>query len=240
MVQIKTEQFEGPLALLLQLIEEQQLDVSTVALAKVTEQFLNYVKNLQEKNPINLADFLVIAAKLLVIKSKTLLPNLDLGEEEEEAAFDLTTQLLLYKKYKEAARHLKRLDLKRQQLWTRDVDFYERVTFLPDPDVSIEILTNSLRNVAAELKNIIRLPQQVMKEVVSISEKIIHIQALIAGKLETSLSSLLKDTKSKTEVIVTFLALLELTKQRLVSLEQSAHFQDIIIKRTETNGISQT
>ena len=239
-MQIKTEQFEGPLALLLQLIEEQQLDVSTVSLAKVTEQFLIYVKNLQEKNPINLADFLVIAAKLLVIKSKTLLPNLELGEEEEEAAFDLTTQLLLYKKYKEAARYLKKLDLKRHQSWTRDVDFYERITFLPDPDVSIESLTNSLRNLASELKDIVRLPQQVMQEVVSISEKIVHIQSLIADKLETSLSSLLKETKSKTEVIVTFLALLELTKQRIVSLEQNAHFQDIIIKHTGSNGPSQT
>ena len=71
-----------------------------------------------------------------------------------------------------------------------------------------------------------------MREVVSISDKIAHIQKLISDKLETSLSSLLKEAKSKTEVIVTFLALLELTKQRIVSLEQSAHFEDILIKKT--------
>ena len=70
-----------------------------------------------------------------------------------------------------------------------------------------------------------------MKEVVSISEKINHIQNLISEKLETSLASLIKDAKSKTEVIVTFLALLELTKQRIVSLEQSEHFADIVIKK---------
>src|SRR3989344_813986 len=107
-MQIKTEQFEGPLDLLLQLIEDQQLDISTLALARVTEQFLQHIKDLQVKIPVNLADFLVIAAKLLVIKSKSLLPNLELGIEEEEAAFDLTAQLLLYKKYKEAAKYLKR------------------------------------------------------------------------------------------------------------------------------------
>ena len=230
-MQIKVDQFEGPLALLLELIEQQQLDVSTMALAKVTEQFLSYVKNLQEKNPINLADFLVIAAKLLVIKSKSLLSNLDLGSEEEEAAFDLTQQLLQYKKYKEAARYLRKLDLRRHQSWTRDVELSDRVTFLPDPDITVDNLAGSLRNLAQELKEIIRLPQQVLKEVVSISEKITHIQTLIADKLETSLSSLLKEAKSKTEVIVTFLALLELTKQRIVSLEQSAHFADIIIKK---------
>ncbi len=235
MVQIKTAQFEGPLDLLLQLIEEQQLDISTVALANVTEQFLAFVKNIQNKNPLNLADFLVIAAKLLVIKSKALLPNLELGVEEEEAAFDLTQQLLTYKKYKEAAKFLKKLDARRQQSWSREADFSDLVTFLPDPNVTVDTLAQSLRSVAVELREIVRLPEQVMQEVVSISEKIAHIQKLIAFSVETSLSSLIKEAKSKTEVIVTFLALLELTKQRVVTLEQSELFEDIMIKKT--NGI---
>ncbi|MEJ0020951.1 MAG: segregation/condensation protein A [Candidatus Doudnabacteria bacterium] len=235
-MQVKVEQFEGPLDLLLQLIEQQQLDISTLALAKVTEQFLLYIKNLEEKNPINLADFLVIAAKLLVIKSKSLLPDLDLGIEEEEAAFDLTAQLLLYKKYKEIARYLRGLDLVRKQSWTREGEFSDRVTFLPDQQMDVNSLALSLRNLAAELKDIIRLPQHIMKEVVSISEKIAHIQNLISNKLETSLSSLLADAKSKTEVIVTFLAILELTKQRIVIVEQSDMFAEIIIKKTLQHG----
>lgn len=230
-MQIKTEQFEGPLDLLLQLIEEQQLDISTLALAKVTEQFLLYIKNLPEKNPVNLAGFLVIAAKLLVIKSKSLLPNLELGIEDEEAAFDLTQQLLLYKKYKEAAKYLKQLDARRKQSWTRDVDFSDRVTYLPDPEINVNVLAGALRHLATELKDIIRLPAQIMKEVVSISDKIAQIQKLISEKLETSLSSLISNAKSRTEVIVTFLALLELTKQRIVSLEQTEHFADIMIRK---------
>jgi segregation and condensation protein A len=224
-MQIKTEQFEGPLDLLLQLTEEQQLDVSTLSLAKVTEQFLAYVKNLQEKNPINLADFLVIAAKLLVIKSKSLLPNLDLGTEEEEAAFDLTEQLLLYKKFKEVSRFLKKLDLKRHQSWARDVDFSDRVTFVPDPDTDLPKLAEGLRKLASELKDIIKLPKEVMKEVVSISEKITHIQQLISDKVQTSLSSLIKDAKTKTEVIVTFI------KQKVLTVEQDQMFEDITIKK---------
>jgi segregation and condensation protein A len=234
-MQIKVDQFEGPLDLLLQLIEEQRLDVSTLALASVTEQFLLYVKNLEEKNPINLVEFLIIASKLLVIKSKSLLPNLDLGIEEEEAAFDLTAQLLRYKKYKEAAKYLKRLDLRRMQSWTGEVDFLDRVTFLPDPEINANILADSLRNLVAELKDLVRLPQKMMKEVVSISDKIAHIQKLISEKLETSLSSLIQNAKSKTEVIVTFLALLELTKQRIIVLEQEVHFGDIIIKKQDGN-----
>jgi segregation and condensation protein A len=232
-VKVKIEQFEGPLDLLLQLIEGQELDITTLALANVTEQFLDYVKQLQEKNPTHLADFLVIAAKLLVIKSKALLPNLELGIEEEESAYDLTQQLLLYKKYKEAAKYLRRFDLQRHQAWTREADFNDRITFVPDTEITPSVLSDSMRRLANELKDIVRLPQQVMAEVVSITEKIEHIQKLIAEKVETSLSSLLKDAKSKTEIVVTFLALLELTKQRILTVEQSSIFSDIIIRKKE-------
>lgn len=238
MVQIKTSQFEGPLDLLLQLIEQQQMDVSTFALANVTEQFLGYVRSLQEKNPVDLADYLAIAAKLLVIKSKSLLPTLDLGVEEEEAAFDLTTQLLMYKKYKEVAKYFKKLDSRRRQSWTREPDFSDQITFLPDPDITPAVLSGSLRAIASELKEIVKLPQQVMKEVVSISDKIAHLQQLISDKVETSLSAILKDAKSKTEVIVTFLALLELTKQKILVVEQTGIFAEITIKRREENVIA--
>lgn len=232
-VKVKIEQFEGPLDLLLQLIEGQELDVTSLALANVTEQFLDYVKQLQEKDPTHLADFLVIAAKLLVIKSKALLPNLELGIEEEESAFDLTQQLIEYKKYKEAAKYLRLFDLKRNQSWTREPDFNDRITFVPDPEITPNILANSIRKLANELKEIIRLPQQVMAEVISITEKIEHIQKLIAEKVETSLASLIKDAKSKTEIVVTFLAVLELTKQRILTVEQSDIFSDIIIKKRD-------
>jgi segregation and condensation protein A len=241
-MQVKTSQFEGPLDLLLQLIEQQQMDVSTLSLAKVTEQFLEYIKNLQEKNPTNLADFLVIAAKLLVIKSKSLLPNLELDVEEEETAFDLAEQLLQYKKYKEAAKYLRMLDGRRHQSWGRETDFYDRVTFLPDPEITADVLAGRLRNLASELKEIIKRPQEVMKQVMSISERITHIQRLISTQVQTSLSTLLKDTKNKTEVIVTFLALLELTKQRVLVVEQNEMFSDIIIKKqpTEITAPSET
>jgi segregation and condensation protein A len=231
MVKVKVEQFEGPLDLLLQLIENQELDITALSLANVTEQFLDYVKNLQEKNPMGLADFLVIAAKLLVIKSKALLPNLEFNIEEEEAAFDLTQQLLTYKKFKEVARHLKKLDLRRKQSWTHDVEFEARVTFVPDDNLTVDVLAASLKTLASELKEIVRLPQQVLAEVVSITEKIEHIQKIISNKIETSLSSLIKDAKNKTEVVVTFLALLELIKQRILVVEQDQLFADIMIKK---------
>lgn len=230
-VKVKIEQFEGPLDLLLQLIESQELDITSLSLANVTEQFLDYVKQLQEKNPMHLADFLIIAAKLLVIKSKALLPNLEFGIEEEESAYDLTQQLLLYKKYKEVAKYLRRLDLQRRQSWGREPEFNDLVAFIPDPEATSLALSESIRKLASELKEIVKLPKQVMAEVVSITEKIEHIQKLISDKIETSLSALIKDAKSKTEVVVTFLALLELTKQRILTVEQSSIFEDIIIRK---------
>ena len=232
MVKVKIEQFEGPLDLLLQLTEEQQLDVTIMSLAKITEQFLSHVRNLQEKDPHNLADFLIIAAKLLVIKSKALLPNLELGIEEEETAFDLTHQLLIYKKYKEAGKLLKKLDSRRRQSWNREVDFADKITFVPDPEITTEKLADSLRKLASELKEIIKLPQKSIAEVVSITEKIERIQKLITEKIETSLSSLLKEAKSKTEIIVTFLALLELVKQRILVVKQDKMFSDIMIAKS--------
>lgn len=230
-MRVIVDQFDGPLDLLLTLIEDQQMDITVLSLARVTEQFLAYVRSLQDKNPTNLADFLIIAAKLLVIKSKALLPNLEFGIEEEETAYDLAEQLLVYKKFKEVAKFLKKLDLRRKQSWSRDVDFTDRITFLPDPDVNAQVLAESLGKLAAELKEIIKLPEKVLEKVVSITEKIDHIQKLIGEKVQTSLSELLKESQSKTEVIVTFLALLELTKQKILSLDQQEHFADIIIKR---------
>ena len=243
-MQIKIQQFEGPLDLLLQLIENQELDITVVSLATVTEQFLGYVKSLQEKNPTHLADFLVIAAKLLVIKSKALLPNLDLGVEEEETATDLAAQLLIYKKFKEVAKYFRRLEQKRKQAWTREAEFSAgggsafggevQIAFMPDQSTTPQTLANSLSKLAEQLKEIIRHPQEVIREVVSINEKIQHIQKLISEKLETSLAALLKDSKSKTEVIVTFLALLELIKQRVLVVEQNEMFGDVMIRKTES------
>src|SRR3989344_3216553 len=136
MLHTKTKNFEGPLDLLLSLIEERKLDVTTIALADVTEQFLQYIKQLEISDPTTLADYLAIAAKLLVIKSKAILPSLEIEPEEEEAGGDLESKLILYKQFKEAAKFLKRLDNRRRQSWTKLVSFSEKVSFFPDPEIT--------------------------------------------------------------------------------------------------------
>src|SRR3989344_213050 len=154
MLHTKTKNFEGPLDLLLSLIEQRQLDITTIALAEVTEQFLQYLKQLQSVDPTALADYLSIAAKLLVIKSKAILPTLELEAEEEDAGFDLESRLLLYKQFKETARFLKTLDNRRKQSFSRSITFEQKISFYPDPHVTAKALHSGILAVLSGLKEL--------------------------------------------------------------------------------------
>lgn len=231
MHKIKLQQFEGPLDLLLSLIEEQKLNITEIALAEVTEQFLAYIKQLEKLDATSLADYLSIAAKLLVIKSKAILPTLEVGTEEEDIALDLTEKLLLYKQFKEVGKHLKKLDSRRKQSFTRTLTFTDRVSFTPDTAVTREVLRNSILKVIRGLKELDNLPKAQIKEAISIQEKIDHLQIVLSEKIETKMSDLLATAKNKPEVIITFLALLELIKQKIFVVEQETLFTDITIKK---------
>lgn len=233
MDKIKVAQFEGPLDLLLSLIEQRELDITQIALAEVTEQFLQYLKQLEKIDPTILADYLSIAAKLLVIKSKAILPTLEVEKEEEDSVLDLQAQLVLYKQFKEVAKYLKSLDNKRKQSWTRSLTFEERMNFFPDPTVSSTELHNGILHILQQLKELDNLPKAKVKEAISIQEKIDHLRAHLSQQVETKLSDLLKTAKNKQEVIITFLALLELIKQRIFSAEQEALFADVVIRKHE-------
>lgn len=233
MQSIKLQQFEGPLDLLLSLIEQRQLDITTIALAEVTEQFLQYLKQLKDIDPTVLADYLSIAAKLLVIKSKAILPTLELETEEEDAGFDLEGKLLLYKQFKEVAKYLKHLDNKRKQSFTRSITFEQKISFYPDPNITTEVLYHNILTILNSLKELDALPKAKLKEAISIQEKIDHLRGSLSSRIETKLSDLLKSAKNKGEVIITFLALLELIKQRIFVADQEALFTEVVIKKYE-------
>ncbi len=227
----KVSQFEGPLDLLLSLIEQRQLDITTIALAEVTEQFLQYLKQLDKIEPTALADFLSIAAKLLVIKSKAILPTLELEKEEEDAGFDLEGKLLLYKQFKEVAKYFKNLDARRNQGFLRTVTFEQKISFFPDPSIQPKELYNAILIVLSGLKELDTLPKAKLKEAISIQEKIDHLRTNLSLQVETRLSDLLKTAKNKGEIIITFLALLELIKQKIFVADQEALFADVVIKK---------
>ncbi len=228
---VQLEKFQGPLDVLLQLIEEQKLPITEVALATVTQQFLEHLRSLTDVNPDLLADFLTVASKLLVIKSKSLLPSIE-EELEDEDATDLTAQLFVYKQFKEIARYLKTLEARNRTLYFREGPIEHPVSFFPDPNVSTRRLELAMQSLAKSLEEITALPKSVVKEVVSIAEKIRELQTFLAQKLEMRLSESIAN-KSRTEVIVTFLAMLELIKQRILSVEQESLFADITIRQED-------
>lgn len=234
---VKLHQFEGPLDLLLSLIQEQKLNITELALSEVTEQFLAYVKNLENIDATALADYLSIAAKLLVIKSKAILPSLEVESLEEENGEDLAERLILYQQFKEAAKWLKARDALRQQSFIRTLVFSERISFLPDPELQPEDLQESAMGILQILKELDNLPKAQIREAISIQDKIKELQVLLSGQIETSLNELLKTAKNKPEIIITFLALLELTKQRLLSVEQEDLFTDITIKQYQPTAV---
>lgn len=231
MLHTKLQNFEGPLDLLLSLIEQQQMDITQIALAQVTEQFLQYIKQLDQIDPTTLADYLSIAAKLLVIKSKAILPTLEVETEEEEPGQDLESRLILYKQFKEAAKFLKRLDARRKQSWVRSLSFEERISFFPDPTVTSKELHDAIITVVAGLKELDNLPKAKIREAISIQEKIDSLRDSLSAQVETKLSDLLQTAKNKSEVIVTFLALLELIKQKIFVADQETLFADVVIRK---------
>ncbi len=225
MYEIRVEKFEGPLDLLLRLIEREELDITTVALAKVTDQYIAHLQALPEIPAEELADFLVVAARLLYLKSKMLLPLLHWGEEEEDG--DLERRLRMYKEYVEAARNVQAILSKRRHTYVREKPPVEALGFAPPKDLTAARMAELFRDVLCRLVPVVKPPEGVIEKTVSIHEKIRHIQDLIAGHTRVSFRSVLEKAETRAEVIVSFLALLELVKQRHVAVRQPAHFGEI-------------
>lgn len=236
---IKLEQFEGPLDLLLQLIEQEELDITEVSLANVTDQYLQYLNTVPDIHPQELADFLVVAAKLLLIKSRHMLPQLDLDEEDDGS--DLEQQLRIYREFHEASKVLQKMIGKKKFLYPRErMAIRVDKVFNPPTGLTTEKLHKLFIGILKELEPWINLPREVMIKTISIRERIQNIQVLIQKQATISFQELLKGSKNKTEIIVTFLALLELVKQRSVAVVQSGVFDDISVTRAEDASTDQS
>jgi len=230
---IKLEQFEGPLDLLLKLIDKEELDITQVSLAKVTEQYIEYVRELEsELNPDELADFLVVATKLLLAKSKRLLPQLEI--DEEDSADDLARQLKMYKAFVEAGEKieemiaLKKFGFSREKL-PRDL----QGIFTPPKNIDGNVLTFTFKEIIGALQVIPKLKEEGMKRVISIKEKMKQVSELVLKKMELGFDELIKDSKDRVEVIVSFLAVLELVKQNKAVVFQEDGFGEIRVRRVD-------
>jgi len=235
MYQFKLDKFEGPLDLLLKLIEEEELDISEVSLAKVTEQYLNYLEQVQDLPMGELADFLVVAAKLLLIKSKILLPTLELEEEEG----DLEQQLKIYRIFLEASKVIQKTISRKKFAYFRENKRIRDMEPIFNPPKSITALNLKMlfQGVLGNIEPILKLPQEMIKKTVSIQEKINEIREMILKKSSLSFGALLSKAESKTEIIVTFLAILELVKNQSVQVLQKNIFDDICIEKSSQESI---
>jgi len=230
---VKLEQFEGPLDLLLELIQKEKLEITRISLAKVTDSYLEHLKKNLDISSENLADFLVVAARLILIKSKALLPILELTPEEEESIFDLEARLAMYKKFKEAAETLGARFDKRQFSFSRRG--YEGVAqgFFPPEGVDANVLEKVFSRILAEIPKKDKLAEERVKEVITLEQKIDELKISLQQRIETNFKNLTQNAKDKTEIIVTFLAILELFKERIINLEQKEIFGEITISKKE-------
>lgn len=229
MYKIRIESFEGPLHLLLQLIEQEKFDISKISLAKVTDQYLGYLDKVKKKNPEEMADFLVVATKLILIKSKSLLPNLTFNLEEDES--NLEAQLKMYKEFLTAAENIKKIIEKNNFGFSRNKLHHCKNIFSPPKNLKKEKLSKIFYEIILSIKPILKLPEQAIKKAISIQEKIDYIHNLIKQKNSFIFNMILKKNYNKPEIIVSFLALLELTKQKFVIASQERIFDDIRVGR---------
>jgi len=238
MMEFTQEKFSGPLGLLLSLIESEEMDITEINLAKIADEYVAYIRSATDQiDPEELADFLVVAAKLLFIKSKALLPYLYTAEDEEEID-DLERQLKMYKEFIAASQKIKELIAKKNFLFLPPLLKNRRAQFnLPvftaPTKVTPEILQLVFARVLANLekRREEKLPERILEPKINIEEKIALIKKMLVDKIKINFSRLLQSASTKTEVIVSFLAVLELAKQNELVFEQEELFGDIQINR---------
>jgi segregation and condensation protein A len=231
---VKTEIFEGPLDMLLTLIEKRKLFVNDISLAKVADDYIAYVKTLQNFPIADSANFVLIASTLVLIKSKSLLPSLELSEDEQGDIHDLERRLKIYQKIKEVSAGIK-------ALFGKDVMFASEPRkieplFSPDNSMTIPALFAAVKDVLKNFPKQEFLPKAVVAKVMSLEEMIENLTKRVTKSLRMSFSEFANGKKSsRVEVIVSFLAMLELVKQGVISVAQENHFSDIVM---ETEGLS--
>jgi len=231
---IATPIYEGPLDLLLQLIERAELDITKISLAQVTDQYLEYIHHLANLAADEVSAFLVIAAKLLQIKSEALLPRPPVREPgEEDPGEALARQLIIYKRFREIAGILSQ----REEAGLRT---YLRVAPPPKLEGSLDLTGITIEDIAAAAQEIFSdmsradaLQSVVPPSRVTIREKIGLITDALRHKKNISFRSLINHENSRLEIVVTFLALLELIKRHLVRVSQDGLFGDISLEVSE-------
>jgi segregation and condensation protein A len=230
---LRTPSYEGPFELVLELIEKRQLLVNELSLSQVTDDYIQHVRGQATFPMEDAANFIGVAATLLLIKSKSLIPDLELSDDEEEDVEDLKNRLQLYEKTRDAARELGRIFGTRMMVSAGERE--AEAFFSPSRDLSLEALEKALRTALATHEKEEKLPEVRVRPLVTIEEMMDRLTTRIQSALTMSFSDFAGSATERVEVIVSFLALLELVKQGVVEAAQVGTFQDIKITNTSAS-----
>lgn len=212
--------FEGPLDVLLGLIEKEKLSITEVSLAKIADQFLAYIDTNKDISLDQLATFLSIATRLILIKSRALLPVLTFTEEEESSIEDLEKHLKLYQLYREQAKKIGILFENKERSFSRDSFLGLKSVYFPPKAIEASDLKDALLGIIGNLEPIVVLPEKELKTIVTLEEKMLHFKTQLSKRVTASFHEMLDGTTERIDVIVSFLAVLELVKQRYLFAKQ--------------------
>jgi segregation and condensation protein A len=239
--QIKQGTFEGPLELLLSLIEQRKLFVNEISLAEVTNDYISYIKSLNgipsDKHIADVSYFILIAATLILIKSKSLLPNLSLTDDETEKIVDLEARLKLFKIIKNASIEIgnnfgaKIIFMPNERIWSEPL-------FSSDPLITVKNMFTSINDVLSHVpKKTEKLPELEVKKIINIDEIINSLTDRIQNAINLSFkeftmgSGASNQEEAKVHVIISFLAMLELVREGIIDVIQNSSFGDIEINK---------
>ena len=237
-VHVKLPIYDGPLDLLLDLIKKNEMDIYDIPIAEITRQYLESLSQMKQLDLEIAGEYVVVAATLIYIKSKMLLPQ-D-GEDEEELGEDprseLVRRLLEYQAFKRAAKEFGLLEGERGKMFTRQISEYY-LSELDEESVEIDSFSANLYDLLSAFQNVVMRighvdMHEVFEQVISVEEKMAEIQAVLLEKKRIVFSSLFQGTRSKNLLIATFLAVLEIIRTRFARVFQDKHFGEIVIEKT--------
>lgn len=231
----KINEFEGPLDLLLHLIKKSNIDIYDISLSDITDQYLGYIHQMEELNLDIASEYLVMATELLEYKSRSLLPKkIEDDKEEEDPKEELIKRLVDYKKYKEITSEFKKLEDIRSEIYTKtpsNINEYDEKV-INNSELSVNDLISAFKKFIDRKEYEKPLNTKITTKELSVSDRIIKIKEILKTKNEVNFIDLF-DKLTKDYVVVTFLSILEMSKNKEIEIKQDNNFGNIIIKEVK-------
>lgn len=230
---VRLDAFEGPLDLLLYLIKKEEVSIYDIPIARLTEQYLEYVRVMQELDIDLAGEFLVMAATLIHIKTKMLLPRDPIaeaaGEELEDPRQELVERLLEHQRYRTAAEHLHERMILEREVFARPLSEEEKENV--EVKAGVFDLLTAFRDVLMRAQALVEI--EIARDEVTLAEKLVEVQGLIDAHEAVNVRELFERARSRRELVITFLAVLELVKEQRIRIVQTGAFGDIEARRRE-------